>query len=146
MHQIIIVNRLIAYDKAIITSVIDINDQQPIHVAARYNYDSVLRILLDTGIDVDSKTLYGETALYLASASYNLKAISVLLNAKANPNVKTDNHKTPLYAALKSGYFQVVHALLKGGANPNVRMDAGATVKHGQLENIHSSTQHKVVS
>ena len=137
MHQIIIVNRLIAYDKAIITSVIDINDQQPIHVAARYNYDSVLRILLDTGIDVDSKTLYGETALYLASASYNLKAISVLLNAKANPNVKTDNHKTPLYAALKSGYFQVVHALLKGGANPNVRMDAGATVLHYAVVDYH---------
>ncbi len=71
---------------------------------------------LKSGVDVNSKTEYGATALFFACDRGNQPMVKRLLDAGADPNVNdTFYNATPLTWAMQKQHQQIVAMLLANG-------------------------------
>lgn len=93
-------------------------------------YNSIAQRLINAGANVDAQDENGETALYRAVSSRNLKATSALLAADANPNLARDNGQTPLAMAVDRGDLAMAEALLTAGADPDAANEDGWSPLH----------------
>ncbi|KAI9765695.1 MAG: hypothetical protein M1839_005400 [Geoglossum umbratile] len=99
--------------------------RKALHWAATKGYDSVVRLVLQKGADVEAKDESGKTALQAAAEGGNIEVVRVLLAAKAKVNAPVYNApgRTPLQAAAGGGHIEVVEALLAAKATVNVDTD-----------------------
>lgn len=68
----------------------NITGEMPIHVACWRGYPSVVRILLDAGVDIEEKDLaYEETPLLKAASTGQTGVLGLLLDRGANLNAET---------------------------------------------------------
>ena len=85
--------------------------------AARRGDTAAVKALLDKGVDVNSKTRYGATALAYACDKGHVEVVKLLIERGADVNVKdTFYGEVPLGWALSHGHAQVVKLLLDKGA------------------------------
>lgn len=92
----------------------------PLQVAASMGHTKVVELLLANDANVNSKTFYGYTPLYLAVArsSVNLK---IFLNTNGIQSISCVFEKvTPLNSASCLGNVKLIELLLKHGADVNV--------------------------
>ena len=82
-----------------------------------------VKALLDQGVHVNSRTVYGWTPLHYAVLSGNLNIVQELLKRGAIVNATTRSGRTPLYLAAFAKHPRIVHALTKAGANPRYMND-----------------------
>ena len=79
-----------------------------------------LQALVDQGANVNARNGYDQTALSVAFAKRNEKAISVILTAGADPNIVDADGDTCLHRAVYQGFSkEVLHSLVVHGANVN---------------------------
>ena len=89
-----------------------------LHYAAKYNHAHLIDFLIESGIDVDSRSRNGWSALATASDNGDIETVEKLLNHKADIELPTINNKTtPLMAAAVNGHTKVVNRLIKAGAD-----------------------------
>jgi hypothetical protein len=88
--------------------------------AAFYGESQRVVYLIDSGIDVNSKTTYNETALFQAAYKGDMIEVEALLEAGADPNIKNNDGKSPLYIACEANQTLSVKMLLKYKADPKV--------------------------
>lgn len=102
----------VAYNKA------NKEGKTPLMLACEQSEDKgTVKLLLDAGAKIDTKALYGETALHFAAKSNNTDAVKQLLEKKADVNAKDDNDQTPLHLAAELREEKdTVKALLDAGA------------------------------
>lgn len=94
--------------------------------AIRMDSERVVRVLLDApGIDIDTASEYGETALMLAAFKGNITLTNELLSRGATVN--RVGGWTPLHYAATEGHDAIVAILLEKGARVNVQTSAGIT-------------------
>ncbi|KAL6486469.1 hypothetical protein MHYP_G00058610 [Metynnis hypsauchen] len=100
----------------------------PLHLAAEYNEDDVLELLLQAGFDVNAllapecSCMYLDrrtTALYFAVSNGNTEAAATLLKAGANPNL---DYFRPILVALRQGSVHMVQLLVENGADVNAHI------------------------
>ncbi len=85
--------------------------------AARRGDAAAVKALLDRGADVNAKSAYGTTALFVAADRGHVEVVRVLLRHKADVNAKdTFYQSTALTWAAGKGHGKVVAALLEAGA------------------------------
>ena len=89
-------------------------------LAARAGNTEAARLLLQEGANVDARTKYEATPLYLACQENRLQLAKLLLDAKARVNNKDDGALTPLMIASHQGHAECVKLLL---AQKNVVVD-----------------------
>ena len=82
----------------------------------RKNFEEVQR-LIDSGIDIDIRNDYEDTALIFAASSGRLEAVKFLLDRGANVNARNDWDHTPLLLAANNGHTDIVSILLASGAD-----------------------------
>ena len=85
------------------------------HVLFTIDYPDVniLQLLIDNGIDLNTKTIYEDTPLHLACSNNKLsEEIIVLLLQHVDLNVRDIYDDTPLYIALHVKNYKMVHYLL----------------------------------
>ena len=91
----------------------------------------LIKILLDTGFNVNAQDNNGMTALMFASHTGNDKLIKVFLDASADVNRKSDSGKTALMFAVTNEHGlnskAILQTLLNAGADVNSRDDDGKT-------------------
>jgi len=88
--------------------------------AAKKGDVTELKKLLDQGVNVDSKSKYGVTALGFACSKGQLDAVQLLIERGANVNAEdTFYHATPISWAIENGHNDIVKFLLQKGANPD---------------------------
>jgi ankyrin repeat protein len=81
---------------------------------------STLRLLLESGVDVDARSKGGETALFFAVRAGSLERIVLLLDAGADVNTTSTIGWTPLMCACQSGSeAALMRELIHRGADVN---------------------------
>jgi len=101
-----------------------------LHYAANNGVVTIVKKLLDEGIDIDAQDDIGWTALHFASQNNHFKTIDLLLEYKANPNIHDKQGNGPLWTAgmnVKNGDCQAIISLLKADAEPTHENHHGRT-------------------
>lgn len=93
------VKRLVAENPEVVNEVIETQDQ-PLHIACWQKYETIVRVLIQAGADVNSRGDFGATPLHYAvfeGDEYSTPIVKALLSAGADPNL-VDNRAsaTPL--------------------------------------------------
>ncbi|XP_014205835.1 uncharacterized protein LOC106637542 [Copidosoma floridanum] len=81
--------------------------------------DRLVKLLLDSGANVNDCDLYRKTALHLAVEFADRRMIKLLLGHKADVNVKNCHGRTPLHLAVRRGCLDIAKMLLARGADVN---------------------------
>jgi uncharacterized protein len=124
----------------------ELTDHTDLVLAARARFTSLVRQLLSSGADPDSRTSDGTTALIYASRNGDLEVVRDLLAAHANVNARPNDGETALFVAsqngegrtalhlvtsdtqeLSSGSLECVRLLLDVRVDPNSTDNQGAT-------------------
>jgi ankyrin repeat protein len=120
--------------------------QPPLHLAARYGYLDVVRLLLDTGAEVDVDDFFANTPLHEALNYGQAEGAAILIAAGADVN-RTRNQpgnpaETPLLMVVKSQEYDtdakvsLIQTLAQAGADVNNTNTVGdspvlAAVRYG---------------
>ncbi|MGK0182674.1 MAG: ankyrin repeat protein [Halioglobus sp.] len=100
-----------------------------LHIAVRAVNAEVLPLLLRVN-DVDKKNSSGETALHLATRSWNFKIMRHLFNGDADINAQDNDERTPLYiAAVELEDEKLTKFLLKMHANCTIKVKGERVVE-----------------
>ena len=93
-------------------------DRTPLHYASNRGHTSIVKSLLDAGVDVNRQDQYGRSAIQLAAMYGHVPTVRALLAHGADVNVKDRWGKSPLYSAEIDGYYKIAVLLLQHGATP----------------------------
>jgi len=96
---------------------------------------SVIKLLLQQGVDVNAISDVGDTALYRACISQQLQVVQFLLEAGADVNM-TSCRRYPLMAACRNGNIAIVDCLLINGADSTFANTDGNTPLHFAIERL----------
>jgi len=111
------------------TSAVDSEGRTALSLAAKYSEDdhiTVVKYLLDLGVDVNSRDHSGRTVLSHFATSDVFRAsiaIETLCRGGADPKIPDNAGKTPILLAAERqttwNYYEVLAALAGSGADPN---------------------------
>ncbi|KAJ3450783.1 no mechanoreceptor potential c isoform d-related [Anaeramoeba flamelloides] len=113
------------------------NGYYPIHFAISNNSAEILQFLIDElKVNLNSKTLEGQTALHLVCKISNIQLLEILLESGAEPEITdlTHQEEMPLHIATRIGDLGVLRTLLKKANINSIRKD-GKTSLHIAAQN-----------
>lgn len=84
----------------------------PIHLAARYSNETLMRSLILAGARVEDRDAQKNTALHVASEANNASVIAALIQNNIDYNAYNSNGDNALHIAVREGHLNVVKALL----------------------------------
>jgi len=76
----------------------------------------VVKLLIEVGVDINAKDIYGDTALIYASAYNHKEIVEILIEVGADISIKNNIFFTALKYASKKGHKDIVKLLIKAGA------------------------------
>ena len=88
------------------------------------NIKEVRKILKQFNVDINSKTLSGDTPLISAVEKYFIDGVKILIKAGANLNLTNNIKRTALFYAAFYKYINIVDILIDAGADWNIKDDA----------------------
>jgi serine/threonine-protein phosphatase 6 regulatory ankyrin repeat subunit B len=114
----------------------------PLHRAAYWGYEDVVREILDRGADPNELDDDGETALHKAARLDNKEAAEVLIENGADVNLPSGLGLTALHWATLSGHEEIAELLVAHGASASSRdivvggmtpLDMARLLRHREL-------------
>ena len=112
----------------LITSSLLAQDEGKLANAAMNDDATLVRQLLDAGVDPDVPGHFGTSAIHWAVEAGNVALVAELIAAGANPETRTRYGVTPLTLAVENGNAETVLLLLEAAANPDTLDNAGQSV------------------
>jgi ankyrin repeat protein len=110
--------------------------ETPLRMASRRGYTDIMRLLIDSGADVNwASPDDGATALHFACFYGQAAAVAILNDAGAKLNSRSRDGSTPLHVAAQEGHLEAVRAILAAGALVN-------ELNSGRFTPLHSAAQH----
>ena len=95
-----------------------------LHIATMASTINIINILLDNGIDINSKNKFNTTALIMAADNGHLQCMELLLNRGADINSRDNHNHTALHHTAIYGYKECVIMLLSKGAAIDTNIDS----------------------
>jgi ankyrin repeat protein len=86
-------------------------NHRALHTAAQEGHEAVVRLLLDRGADIKSKTENKKTALHLAAREGRTSVVQLLLDRGADVGATDEDGKTALDRAAKRRHEGIVELL-----------------------------------
>jgi len=83
-----------------------------LHLASRFGHAKTLKLLVDLGADLDTKSSVGDTPLMLAARYNHLRCVYILMSAGANVNEVNQANKTAEDIAIEHENYNVESALI----------------------------------
>ncbi|ELT88636.1 hypothetical protein CAPTEDRAFT_47865, partial [Capitella teleta] len=111
-----------------------------LHKACLFDNVRMVKILLNKGLEIDARDIYGYTPLFIViSSSSNETTLKMIVEALVTngANVDTSDHDgdTPLHMASIRKHPSIVNYLLENGADPNAINNEGNTPYHYAIWN-----------
>jgi uncharacterized protein len=105
------------------------------------------RAFLSQGVDVNTRSGDGGTALHWAVYAENQEAADLLIRAGAAVNTANDLGVTPLWVAASNASAAMVATLVRAGANPNLAPSTGGTPlmlasRNGDVSSVKALLSH----
>jgi len=100
------------------------------HDASASGRLTIIRSLLDRGIDVNSRNTDRETSLHVASEQGRLEVARLLIDRGADVNCRDNVGQTPLHMSSESGHLDVSRLLLDHGAHVDTACQHRNTALH----------------
>ncbi len=98
--------------------------------------ETLLRMLLQYGLDVNIQDFGGRTLLSFACKFGNSSFAAFLLKQGANPSTAQDSGETPLMVAAARGQLSCMKLLLEHSADPNYSSTDGRTALSEAIDNF----------
>nr|XP_024657355.1 ankyrin repeat and protein kinase domain-containing protein 1-like [Maylandia zebra] len=95
------------------------DDLTPLHTAADGGHYECVRLLLDSGCNVNAQTNRKMNALHYVAQHGHDREASLLLKAGINVDAINNQHCTPLHLAVFNNHTKVVRLLIDAGSNLN---------------------------
>jgi ankyrin repeat protein len=109
-----------------------------LHLAARLEKPTAVKVLLDLGADITSRGPTGKTVVhYLAAYPKTLPLLEGVVSRGADVNDRDTHGQTPLMTAVLRGHVRGARALLALGADPLLRDDQDGTVVYHFVAGIY---------
>lgn len=118
----------------------NVNGETPLHLAAYYGHEMLVRLLLENGADIEAIDASGETPLHKATARGKIGAAKALLSKNPDLDVRDLSHMTPLHRAVLANCTYLVRLLLNQGAQVNSRDIDENTPLHKTVERGYASS------
>ncbi|KAK1826466.1 ankyrin repeat-containing domain protein [Podospora conica] len=99
----------------------------PLHVAARYGRNVVIKLLLRYQADINARDLTGRTPLMVAVSSEQRGTTKLLVEKGASVNDADNDGATPLHLAISHDSIEATQYLLSVGADANAADTFGDT-------------------
>ncbi|KAL5347157.1 Glycerophosphocholine phosphodiesterase [Pseudogymnoascus australis] len=101
-----------------------------LNLATKSNYYKIVRLLVDSGVDVNWQDAAGETALHVAARFGHVECAKILLDGtveqKADPDICEKYFEwTPVHIAAVDGHLPIVELLLEAHADVNREDSSG---------------------
>ena len=110
------------------------NNIRPMHSAIISHRVDIVRLLLDSGLDVNDRDSKGYTSLHYAANRGKVEIVNILMERGADVNAVNDYGETPLHCAASwQDQPGVIRLLVEHGARPNVRDQYGETPLHRSI-------------
>ncbi len=87
----------------------------PLHLSVRYDNYEITRQLIEKGVNIESKTVKGETPLHYAVRFDRPDIAKLLLNNRVNVNPLSHDFKTPLDMAMEKSNYTISFTLKRFG-------------------------------
>lgn len=94
-------------------------DRTPLHYASNKGHTSIVKSLLDAGVDVNRQDQYGRSAIQLAAMYGHVATSRAILARRVNVNVVDRWGKSPLDSAEDGGHYKIAVLLIQNGAIPS---------------------------
>ncbi len=91
--------------------------QNALMLAAAFSQEDILATLLEAGADIESKDIYGWTALTHAAYNGHAYTVYLLINEGAEFDSPTNDSWTPIMITSRIGHGDVIEVLLQFGAS-----------------------------
>lgn len=104
-----------------------------LHIAVRNRHHSIIRLLVETGTDINSVNEQQMTALQIAISSASTDTAQFLLELGADVTGTTPNGETVLHLAARTGNVAIVESLLQRCVSINLRNHCGETALHAAV-------------
>lgn len=102
----------------------------PLHLAIRNECVPMIKLLVESGADVNARRGDQWTPLFTAAYHGQPEVIELLISRGAQVNARNGERSTPLRWAVNGGKTDAVKVLLKHGADPNLAMNTGELPLH----------------
>ena len=89
----------------------DNSDQSLVHAASKKGCVVLLQILLDQGLDIHARDMYGRTPALIAASNGQKKALDFLLSRGAEKYIRDRDGNTLLKAAAMGGHVDIISGL-----------------------------------
>lgn len=109
-------------DPSIDLDAVDSNiGRTPLHYASDEGHTSIVKNLLNAGVDINRRDQYGRTPIQLAAMYGHVATARAILAHQANVNVTDQWGKSPLDSAERGGHYKIAVLLLQSGAVPSTK-------------------------
>ncbi|KAG8584140.1 hypothetical protein GDO81_008698 [Engystomops pustulosus] len=92
----------------------------PLHQASLMERTDLMQLLLENGVDKESRDDFGITPLFIAAQYGKYGSLELLLSQGADVNCQAKDKATPLFIAAQEGHEKCAELLLSTGADPNL--------------------------
>ncbi|XP_065914614.1 uncharacterized protein [Dysidea avara] len=103
-------------------------ERTPLMIAAEYNRQDVVKMLLNKGADLNARDEWERTPLMIAAEYNRQDVVKMLLNKGADLNARDERGRSALSIALWEGNEELAGALITAGADIKITDNAGNTM------------------
>jgi ankyrin repeat protein len=107
-----------------------------------------IEYLIDRGVEVDGRDVYGNTPLYYAVRSnVAVGVVQRLLELGANPNHRCEDDVTPLRLAFSNRPFkwELAESMLAAGGDADDRINGGISIREWAERFVGDDERHRLV-
>ena len=116
-------------NRELLKSMLTNSSEQTIIEASKSGHEEIVKVLMDNGVDVNTKDDYGFTPISYAALKGHDGIVDLLIENGAIVDVRNNWGGTALAQAVYFGHIEIAKTLIDHGADVNVNIHGSSLVK-----------------